>query len=59
MGRVADLTVRSAGDSFTVRLVGSDHDAARDIWERARALAAPSMVNVEQIGASSTSGAAL
>lgn len=48
-GRVADVSVRPAGDSFAVRIVGNSPEAARDIWSRAQALTS-STVQVEQVG---------
>lgn len=49
-GFVRSLAVRSAGDSFSVRVVGSDRDAAQDIWKRAQALTSAS-IQVDQVGA--------
>lgn len=52
-GSVASIAVHSAGNSFAVRVVGSDPDAAEDIWRRAQALASSS-VSVEQVSGSKT-----
>lgn len=46
-GYVVRVRVLSSGDSFTVRLVGSDSESAQDIRERASALAAS--VRAEQV----------
>ena len=49
-GRVSELGVRSAGGSFAVSVVGDSLTTGREIYERARAFAAPGgAVNVEQI----------
>jgi hypothetical protein len=39
-GSVTSVAVASAGDSYRVRIVGSDDDAVADISKRARALTA-------------------
>lgn len=50
-GSVKRVTVFSAGDSFGIRVAGSDNDAAEDIWRRAHALTSSS-VSAEQVSAS-------
>lgn len=57
-GSVENVTVRSAGDSFAIRVAGSDRDAAEDIWRRAQALTS-STVSAEQVSASGKPGAPL
>jgi len=50
-GSVADVAVISAGDSFAIRVVGSNDQTAADISQRARALT--STVSAQQVSESS------
>jgi hypothetical protein len=49
-GAIADVTVRTVGDSLAVRVVGEDARTGREILQRAEAIAAPGGdVTVEQV----------
>lgn len=48
-GSVRAVSVRSAGGSLAIRVVGETPQAGREIWSRARAFASGSSVDVQQV----------
>ncbi len=53
-GAVADIDVRSAGGDFAIEVIGHDHHAGRDIWQRAQSISGGAgAVQVEQVGSAS------
>lgn len=55
-GSVADVDVKSAGGGFAVHVVGSDSEAGREIWNRARSMSSGAgSVSVEQVSSTTSS----